>query len=86
MGITAAGTVPDSHRIPLHRGGINRLIAIFGCKSTNKKANHQIKSEIFGDFGVSKVVHFLHHTDGGVDDGKGTERACSFTKAQTEVE
>jgi len=27
MGITAAGTVPDSHRIPLHRGDIRRLIA-----------------------------------------------------------
>jgi hypothetical protein len=27
MGITAAGTVPDSHRIPLHRGNICRLIA-----------------------------------------------------------
>ena len=27
-GITAAGTVPDSHRIPLHRGGIGHLIAI----------------------------------------------------------
>jgi hypothetical protein len=33
-GITAAGTVLDSHQIPLHRGGIGRQIAIIGCKGT----------------------------------------------------
>jgi len=86
MGITAAGTVPDSHRIPLHRGGISRLIAIFGCKSTNKKANHQIKSEIFGDFGVGEVVHFIDHTDGRVDDGIGAERARPFAETETKME
>jgi hypothetical protein len=35
MGITAAGTVPDSHRIPFHHGGISHQIALFGCKDTN---------------------------------------------------
>jgi hypothetical protein len=33
-GITAAGTVPDSHRIPFRRGNYRRLIAISGCKDT----------------------------------------------------
>jgi hypothetical protein len=31
-GITAAGTVPDSHRIPLSQGGFGHLIAISGAK------------------------------------------------------
>ena len=86
MGITAAGTVPDSHRIPLHRGGINRLIAIYGCKNTNKKANYQIKSEIFGDFGVGEVIHLIDHAHGGVDDGIGAEGSRPFTKPEAEVE
>ena len=34
-GITAAGTAPDSHRIPLRRGGCSRLIALIACKGTN---------------------------------------------------
>lgn len=32
MGITAAGTVPDSHRIPLHHGGFCPQIAFVGAK------------------------------------------------------
>ena len=32
IGITAAGTVPDSHRIPFHQGGIGRLIANSAAK------------------------------------------------------
>jgi len=44
MRITAAGTVPDSHRIPLHRGGIGHQIAFYGCKGTKKRANIKIKS------------------------------------------
>ena len=34
--ITAAGTVPDSHRIPLHRSGDCHQIAYFGCKDKHK--------------------------------------------------
>ena len=42
MGITAAGTVPDSHRIPLHHGDIGHQIAIFGCKDKAIVVKYQI--------------------------------------------
>jgi len=42
QGITAAGTVPDSHRIPLHRCGSGQPITInFRRKSTAFSTNHQ---------------------------------------------
>jgi hypothetical protein len=41
-GITAAGTVPDSHRIPLHRDGSNHPITTkFRRKGTTFFPNHQ---------------------------------------------
>jgi hypothetical protein len=41
-GITAAGTVPDSHRIPFRRGDIGHQIAYFGGKDRKKVRKKQI--------------------------------------------
>ena len=49
MGITAAGTVPDSHRIPLHQAASATRLPYFGGKGTNKQAENQIKAELFLD-------------------------------------
>ena len=48
-GITAAGTVPDSHRIPLHQAASATRLPYFGGKGTNKQAENQIKAELFLD-------------------------------------
>ena len=56
--ITAAGTVPDSHRIPLHRGDFCRLIAIFGCKVTKSfgyKEQNDKKISFFNYFSYNSL-------------------------------
>ena len=42
-GITAAGTVPDSHRVPLHQADFFHQIAIIGGKDSVIQAKKQIK-------------------------------------------
>ena len=35
--------------------------------------------EVFGDLGIIEVVHLIHHTDSGVNDGEGTKGTSPFT-------
>ena len=32
--------------------------------------------EVFGDLCLLEIIHLVHHTDGGVDEGIGAEGTC----------
>ena len=53
-GITAAGTAPDSHRIPLHRGHSGPQLPCFGCKVIHFFNNASVFSQI-----ISIAPHFF---------------------------
>ena len=54
--ITAAGTVPDSHRIPLHHGGYSHQIAFLACKVTTFFDSRCI---IHGFFLILHQIHVM---------------------------
>jgi len=47
MEITAAGTVPDSHRIPLHQAASATGLPYFGCKITKNIRKPKRKRKLF---------------------------------------
>lgn len=85
-GAEGSGGAPLFHDSLLPRASPICHINYLSIQLSPHKSVRTPLSEIFGDAGVVEVVHLVHHTDGGVDDGESAEGTSAFTKTEAKME